>query len=198
MTLQLSVAHWHLQLSVAHWQQLRHHAEETYPEECCGLLLGTRFPDSAEVIVSEVWPVKNAWHDALLSSGKWVEPHFFEDQATDQGQAAEPTRTRGQGWHDRGDRYWIDPRDMLAAQRYGRDRQLQVVGVYHSHPDHAATPSECDRTLAWAEYVYLILSVGQGTVADGLAWMLDEQRQFQATPLRLQGSEALGEGAIAP
>jgi len=179
-----------LQLSVAHWQQLRHHAEGTYPEECCGLLLGTRLPGSVEVIVSEVWPVKNAWHDALMGSGEWVEPQSFEDQ---NAAVSTNTQRRGQGWHDRGDRYWIDPRDMLAAQRYGRDRQLNVVGVYHSHPDHAAAPSECDRTLAWAEYVYLILSVRQGTVADGLAWMLDAQHQFQATPLRLQGSE----GAIA-
>ena len=72
---------------------------------------------------------------------------------------------------------------MLAAQRHARDRGIDVVGIYHSHPDHEAVPSECDRQLAWQSYRYLILSVRQGK-ADALqCWSLDGDRQFQPDPL---------------
>jgi proteasome lid subunit RPN8/RPN11 len=153
-----------LQLSAAQFRQVCRHAEATYPEECCGLLLGTceleRASDTETVVVREVWPVHNAW-------------------SVQQAEAAGlPTDE-----HNRGDRYWIDPRDMLAAQHYARDRALDVVGVYHSHPDHAAVPSECDRQLAWSSYRYLILSVQQGKADDIRCWSLDADHQFQPDPL---------------
>lgn len=153
-----------LQLSAAHYQHICRHAEATYPNECCGLLLGRRHAAPADpadlVVVQEVWSVHNAWSAEQLEV--W----------------ALPTAD-----HDRGDRYWIDPRDLLAAQRYARDRHLNVVGVYHSHPDHPALPSECDRQLAWSAYRYLILSVRQGKANNLLCWSLDADHQFQPDPL---------------
>ncbi len=75
-------------------------------------------------------------------------------------------------------RYWIDPRALMEAQRYGRDRGWIILGIYHSHPDHLAVPSERDRQLAWADYSYPILSVMDGQVADIQSWRLAEDHQF--------------------
>jgi proteasome lid subunit RPN8/RPN11 len=85
------------------------------------------------------------------------------------------------------DRYWIDPADLLHAQKQARERGLQIIGVYHSHPDHPAIPSETDRQLAWAEYSYLIVSVQAGKAVEARSWQLNPERQFEAE--RLQGAE---------
>lgn len=159
-------------LSATQMQQMHQHAEGSYPNECCGLLLGAPHPHQDGVSVSEVWSLRNAWdEDALKSYG------FTQMDAPDDA-------------HSRSDRYWIDPKDLLLAQRYARDHQIQVVGIYHSHPDHPARPSECDRQLAWTAYMYLILSVQQGHVCDVLSWTLNSQQQFQSDPLIIQDEMA--------
>lgn len=146
-----------LQLSLDSLQQISTHAERTYPEECCGLLLGRVEADGRKRL-SEVWETPNAW------SAETAEAVAFRVPP-----GAASTR----------DRYWIDPQDLLKAQRYARDHQLNVIGIYHSHPDQAAVPSECDRLLAWARYAYVIVSVRQGKVQDLRCWSLDETHQFQ-------------------
>jgi proteasome lid subunit RPN8/RPN11 len=72
------------------------------------------------------------------------------------------------------DRYELDPRDQLAAERAARDGGREVLGVWHTHPDHPATPSETDRAAAWSGWSYLILSVVRGELADLRSWRLDE------------------------
>ncbi len=81
------------------------------------------------------------------------------------------------------DRYEIDPTAMLAAMKSARDAHLEIVGIYHSHPDHPAIPSECDRSLAWAQYIYVICSVDRGTVCATTAWQLDDDAQFRSVPI---------------
>jgi proteasome lid subunit RPN8/RPN11 len=125
------------------------HAESTYPEECCGLMLG--IADSTSKTVVEVKPVENRW-------------------------SAEPATA---GSLDKTRRYEIAPQSMLAAMRDGRDRNLTIVGIYHSHPDHPAVPSECDRQQAWQHYSYVIVSVDQGRAIDWQSWSLDNAHQFQ-------------------
>jgi proteasome lid subunit RPN8/RPN11 len=80
-------------------------------------------------------------------------------------------------------RYAIDPKDMLIAQQEGRDRNLNIIGIYHSHPDHPAVPSECDRACAWTHYSYMIISVRQGVAQDCLCWSLNDHHQFQLETL---------------
>ena len=139
-------------LAAAHRQVMQAEAERTYPEECCGILLG-QLEQSGQKTVIEVWPTPNAWS---------------EGAAAELASVISASRYSAQAAHR--DRYWIDPRDLLKAQREARDRSLQVIGIYHSHPDHPAMPSETDRRLAWPEYSYLILSVEQGKVTQVLSW----------------------------
>lgn len=87
-------------------------------------------------------------------------------------------------------RYWIDPKEMLRVQREARDEGLSIIGVYHSHPDHVAVPSECDRTLAWPDYAYIIVSVCNGKAVDVQNWALDSDHQFQPEPMTVSPSSA--------
>lgn len=144
-----------------------------YPKECCGLLVGRRGaredqPSEADRTVVEVVALDNAWEPSLLD---------YTDPA-------------GDGAHSARDRYWIDPADMLAVQRSARERGLEVIGVFHSHPDHVAVPSECDRTLAWPVYSYIIVSVMAGQVADLKSWRLNDQNQFEPEPVKMIGGSA--------
>lgn len=74
------------------------------------------------------------------------------------------------------DRYTLDPRDFLAADTDARRAGLEIVGIWHTHPDHPARPSETDRSKAWPGYVYLILSVRREGVVDLTGWRLDGAR----------------------
>ncbi len=154
-------------------QQILVHAESTYPEECCGILLGRidRQSDPIHKTLVEVIPVANAWNEAVAA----------DLQAADLISASRHSANAA-----RRDRYWIDPQDLLQAQRQARSQNLQIIGIYHSHPDHPAVPSESDRRMAWAEYVYLIASVQQGKAESLLGWSLDEQHQFQSEEIQIR------------
>lgn len=80
-------------------------------------------------------------------------------------------------------RYWIAPETLLKEMKDARAKGLEIIGIYHSHPDHPAVPSECDRHFAWSEYSYIIVSVQHGKAVDTRSWSLDEQHQFQPEPL---------------
>ena len=73
----------------------------------------------------------------------------------------------------RHDRYEIDPEDFLRADALSRQRGLDIVGVWHTHPDHPARPSETDRESAWPGWSYLILAVGAEGVRAMRSWRLD-------------------------
>lgn len=62
---------------------------------------------------------------------------------------------------------------MLRADLVARGRDLDLIGVYHSHPDHTAAPSEFDRARATSWYTYVIVSVMRGNPEDLTAWMYD-------------------------
>ena len=70
------------------------------------------------------------------------------------------------------DRYELDPQDLLRAEDEARVRGLDVVGIWHSHPDHPAEPSETDRASAWAGWSYLIVSVSSKGVSSIRSWRL--------------------------
>ena len=82
------------------------------------------------------------------------------------------------------DRYEIDPRDHIRIQREADDAGLDIVGYYHSHPDHPAQASRFDTERAWAGYVYLIVAVHDGKPVDANAFVADNDGgPFHPEPL---------------
>jgi proteasome lid subunit RPN8/RPN11 len=73
-------------------------------------------------------------------------------------------------------RFSITPRDVIDADRSAQARGLDVVGWYHSHPDHPAKPSEYDREHAWPWYSYIIVSVHNRVPQDLTSWRLRDDR----------------------
>jgi proteasome lid subunit RPN8/RPN11 len=143
-----------LKLTPQHIDTIRSHGERAYPAECCGILLG-HVGDSQRV-VSEVVPLRNLRHDP--------------QRAQELLPLEEPDRESERN------RFLIDPRDQLRAEKDARARQLEVLGYYHSHPDHPARPSQYDQEHAWPWYSYVILSVKQGAAGDLNCWVLSEDR----------------------
>jgi proteasome lid subunit RPN8/RPN11 len=118
-----------LQISYADYNALRAHGEETYPHECCGVLLGKNEPGS--------------------------------DGATNRvHQIVRAGNTRTDSAHNR---YNIAPQELVKIQRQARGLGLDIVGFYHSHPDHPAQWSPTDFAEAhWMTCSYLITSVEKG------------------------------------
>jgi proteasome lid subunit RPN8/RPN11 len=73
-------------------------------------------------------------------------------------------------------RFSVTPADVMAAERAASAQGLEVVGWYHSHPDHPARPSEYDRNHAWPWYSYIIVSVQNGAPQDMTSWRLNDDR----------------------
>jgi proteasome lid subunit RPN8/RPN11 len=87
-------------------------------------------------------------------------------------------------------RFFIDPRDYGALERIAEEEGLSLLGIYHSHPDHPAAPSEYDREHAFPFFHYLIVAVEAGRPRDMTCWILSEDRgTFEREPLRSDGEE---------
>jgi proteasome lid subunit RPN8/RPN11 len=126
------------------------HATAEYPNECVGLLLG-RLEGEAKVVVA-AYPVPNRWEGQVVLA-----------------ETDNPDSKR--------DRFYLDPRDYLKADRAARAQELDVVGCYHSHPDWPAEPSERDRAGAQGvgggpSFAFVIQSVRQGAAAELRSWIL--------------------------
>jgi proteasome lid subunit RPN8/RPN11 len=115
-----------LKITPTDYAALRAHGEETYPHECCGVLLGTVADDGSRIVTS----------------------------------TARAGNTRTDSAHNR---YNIDPADLVRIQREGRRRGEDIVGFYHSHPDHPAQWSKTDHEEAhWLGCSYVITAVAKG------------------------------------
>jgi proteasome lid subunit RPN8/RPN11 len=111
------------------YDALRRHGEETYPYECCGVLLGSFEDDGSRVVTS----------------------------------TARCGNTRTDSAHNR---YNIDPKELVRIQRESREHGEDIVGFYHSHPDHPARWSSTDLAEAhWLGCSYVITSVEKGKAA---------------------------------
>jgi proteasome lid subunit RPN8/RPN11 len=118
------------------YDELRRHGEETYPHECCGVLLG-QINGNGRVVT------------AIARCGN----------------------TRTDSPHNR---YHIDPRELVRIQREGRDREQDILGFYHSHPDHPARWSQTDLAEAhWFGCSYVITAVEKGKAAATNSFLLD-------------------------
>ncbi len=145
-------------------QAMRTAVEQTYPEEGCGLLLGRlTLPDSA----TPVTPVDSPIADARIKVVVEVVPtaNVWQPEGMD-AFPDEPDLSRRR-------RYAIAPQVLLQTQKAARQAGLDIIGIYHSHPDYPAIPSEFDRKFAWSAYSYIIISVTHGHSTDLTAWTLD-------------------------
>jgi len=84
------------------------------------------------------------------------------------------------------DRYTIDSYEDMRARKKIYSRGLDVVGYYHSHPDHPARPSPFDTDRSWATYVYLIVSVVRGSAVDANVFIAENDKgPFRSEPLEV-------------
>jgi proteasome lid subunit RPN8/RPN11 len=115
------------------WAQMVSHARQTYPNECCGAMLGTAGGD--QKIVSVALPLRNAFEGA---------------------QAA---------------RYELRPEDLLAADKAARERHMDLIGIYHSHPDCDAYFSRTDLQNSCPWYSFVVLSIQKGEFHHANSWL---------------------------
>jgi len=130
------------------YQRMSDMADAAYPDEGCGVLVGTFTDERADIV------------------------------AVTHGRNLNTERSR--------DRYLLDPADIVEADREARARGLDIVGFWHSHPDHPARPSQFDTDHAWTDYVYIICNTTQEGTGDINAFsLLGDGSPFEPLPLVL-------------
>ena len=83
-------------------------------------------------------------------------------------------------------KYQMDPRDFLKVQRYASSNDLDIVGVYHSHPDHPPIPSKYDIESAWEDLFYLIVTVKKSKPDKIKSWVFkDSRKKFIETKIEI-------------
>src|SRR5438874_1980424 len=73
-------------------------------------------------------------------------------------------------------RFLIRPEELMRGEKYARDKHLDVVGFYHSHPDDRAVPSQYDLEHAWPTYSYIVVSIEKGRAVDLRSWEMESDR----------------------
>lgn len=127
-------------LSEEHIGEIKRHGERTYPQECCGLLIG-RFTGDGGKEVFKTFPVENASEAGA-----------------------------------RHNRSLITPEELMRGEKYARQRGLEVIGNYHSHPDHPARPSDFDLEHALPVWSYIIVAVSPAGAGEISSWVLKNDR----------------------
>ena len=145
-----------LKLNEQVYDAIRLHGEETYPHECCGVLLG-RSEGEANVV-----------EDAVRAGN-----------------------TRTDSAHNR---YHIAPQELVKIQRLGRERGMDIVGFYHSHPDHPARWSATDFAEAhWLGCSYVITAVEEGVARQTNSFLLtgssEETKAFEDELVEVEALE---------
>lgn len=83
-------------------------------------------------------------------------------------------------------RFLVRPDDYRVAEKRARERGLDLIGFYHSHPDHPAVPSQYDLDHAWPSFSYVIVSVMAGEPAGLRSWRLsDDRSKFEEESLQI-------------
>ncbi len=148
-----------LQISYSDYEALRAHGEETYPNECCGVMLGKSNAEGNGAAA------KNVVHQIVRAGN-----------------------TRTDSAHNR---YNIAPIELVKIQRQARGLGLDIVGFYHSHPDHPAQWSPTDFAEAhWIGCSYVITAVEKGKAAITNSFLLtgttEEDKKFIDQPIEIE------------
>jgi proteasome lid subunit RPN8/RPN11 len=121
-----------IQIQPEPWRQMVEHARATYPNECCGAMLGSVGEDK---VVQVAMPLENSYEGAKQA------------------------------------RYELRPEDLLKADREARSRKMDLVGIYHSHPDCGAYFSETDLKNSCPWYSFVVLSIQKGEFDHANSWL---------------------------
>lgn len=156
-----------LNITAAAAESIRQHGVEGFPFEICGLLIGTTDGETRDV--REAWPLRNAWED----DPEQRKAMFAEIEAEGAAATAEQWESE-----DTGRRFVVSPRDQMIASKRARGMGMDVVGVYHTHPNHPAIPSTFDRSIAWEGWSYVILSVCDAQASDFRSWVVQDNGPF--------------------
>ncbi len=141
------------------FQRIASHGERTYPEECCGVMLGKQIGNDR--VVQETIEIDNR---------------------------QDVNRRR---------RFLISPEQYRIAERRAGEHNLDLLGFYHSHPDHPAAPSAFDTEHALPWFTYVIVSVATGKTDRATAWVLEEDRaRFAEQPLSIRANSDPVPGAM--
>ncbi len=73
-------------------------------------------------------------------------------------------------------RFLIRPEELMRGEKYAREKSMDVVGFYHSHPDDRAVPSQYDLEHAWPTYSYIVVAVEKGRSTDLRSWEIENDR----------------------
>lgn len=87
--------------------------------------------------------------------------------------------------------YTIPPKEFMKAETFALTNDIQLLGVYHSHPDHPPKPSGRDLADALPEWSYFITSVCEGQAVDTRSWRLSEERNFIEENIEINYSNQL-------
>jgi len=95
---------------------------------------------------------------------------------------------------DRTDRFEFDPKEYMQVQFEADEAQLDILGIYHSHPDWPPIPSQTDMNSAFENVFYLIASVHEGMPLNTNVWQLADEglRRFQGVSLEIVDERELG------
>ena len=122
-----------IRIEIDPWQAMVAHARRTYPNECCGAMLGTT--DDNGKLVTEAIALENAYEGAQEA------------------------------------RYELRPEDLLAADKAARSRGMDLIGIYHSHPDCDAYFSATDLKNSCPWYSFVVLSIQKGEFDHANSWL---------------------------
>jgi len=131
-------------------------------------------------------PLDEMYRDALRSFPDECCGFFFGKEEAGERMVTEILVVNNSKEGDKRRRFEIAPKDYLNAERFAEDKGLELLGVYHSHPNHPALPSEQDRVAAQPYFSYIIISVKQDEIAGIRSWQLNDQFQFEEEEIKNQ------------
>jgi proteasome lid subunit RPN8/RPN11 len=148
--------------------------------------------------------MSKAIYEAIRRHGEETYPHeccgvFLGRATAGQNQVVEALHAGNTRTDSAHNRYNIAPQELVRFQRQGREKGLDIVGFYHSHPDHPARWSLTDFAEAhWLECSYVITSVEQGKAKETNSFLLagttEEDKRFENEPIEIE-SNAIREGS---
>jgi proteasome lid subunit RPN8/RPN11 len=149
-----------MKISKTALEAIEEHGAEGYPNEICGIMIG---PPKGDLVTE----VRRAGNIIGQPRSRW-------------SWTAERTV----------DRYELDPVDQIQVEREARLAGLDIIGYYHSHPDHPAQASKTDSELSYSGYVYVIVSVDNGKPIDVNAFVTErDYGPLGPEPLEVVGAK---------